>query len=304
MTFKPGNHIGITGAGGFVGKNLSAYLNDTGYNIDFLNFNSRPLAISSEISIIIHLAGKAHDIKNVSKPEEYYQVNYELTKEIYDSFLRSSATKFIFLSSVKAVRDYLHEDLTENFDPQPKTPYGKSKLMAERYIQNQLLPKGKSYYILRPCMIHGPGNKGNLNLLYKFVSNGLPYPLAAFENKRSFLSIENLCFIIKELIGMEGIPSGIYNIADDDPLSTNEVVSLLSESFQRSPKLLRIPTTIIEFIAKSGDVLRLPLNTERLQKLTENYIVSNKKIKDVLKKKLPLSAREGILLTARSFKDA
>jgi nucleoside-diphosphate-sugar epimerase len=85
--------------------------------------------------------------------------------------------------------------LTEEVEPKPLTHYGKSKLMAEEYILSQPLSVGKSYYILRPCMIHGPGNKGNLNLLYQIVQKGIPYPLAAFENKRSFLSIENLCFI-------------------------------------------------------------------------------------------------------------
>mgnify|MGYP003575988846 FL=1 len=153
-------------------------------------------------------------------------------------------------------------------------------------------------------MIHGPGNKGNLNLLYKFVAKGLPYPLASFNNKRSFLSVENLCFIIKEILVRDDIPAGVYNVADDEPLATSEVVQLLSVSMGKRARLLQLPVTLIKGIARLGDKLHLPLNTERLQKLTENYIVDNTKIKQVLKKPLPLSAREGILKTARSFKDA
>ena len=81
--------------------------------------------------------------------------------------------------------------LTEDTIPNPKTHYGISKLQAENYILDQKLPEGKRVYILRPCMIHGPGNKGNLNLLYTLVKKGFPWPLGAFENQRSFLSIDN-----------------------------------------------------------------------------------------------------------------
>lgn len=296
----------LTGSSGFVGQNLILYLSnkDTYCNaISRSQLHSISLGTINECEAIIHLAGKAHDLKKVSQSDEYYQVNFELTKDLYDAFLKSEAKKFVFISSVKSVADHLDKPLTEDHKPNPQTHYGKSKLMAEEYIQSQALPVGKSYYILRPCMIHGPGNKGNLNLLYQFVSKGLPYPLAAFENKRSFLSVENLCFIIKELIKRNNIPSGVYNVADDEELSTNQIVSLLSEGLNKSPRLLHVPAKLISLVARMGDFLKLPLNTERLGKLTENYMVSNEKIKQALKKELPLSAHEGILKTAQAFKN-
>jgi nucleoside-diphosphate-sugar epimerase len=298
------NKILITGASGFVGSNLNKYL----YKQNFLNivrfdrgaFEYNKQDAFENIDVIIHLAGKAHDLKSVSDPDEYYKANFELTKKLYDGFLASKAKKFIFLSSVKASADSVDNALTEDHPPIPKTHYGKSKLLAEQYIQNQPLPIDKSYYILRPCMIHGPGNKGNLNLLYNFVKKGIPYPLAAFENKRSFLSIENLCFIIKELIENE-IESGIYHVADDEPLSTNEVVSILASSINVKPKLWKLPPAIIKFIAKVGDYTYLPFTKERLNKLTESYVVSNKKIKSVINKKLPLTVVEGLKITSKSF---
>ena len=296
-------NVHITGAGGFVGQNLVPYLNIQSlktYIVSRQQLSSMDVDLS-ENSAIVHLAGKAHDLKNVSQPEEYYQVNFELTKQLYDAFLKSEAKKFIFISTVKAVADHLDEPLTEDHEPNPQTHYGKSKLMAEEYIRKQVLPEGKSFYILRPCMIHGPGNKGNLNLLYQFVKKGIPYPLAAFENKRSFLSVANLCFIVKELIERNDIPTGVYNVADDEALSTNQLVSLLAEALEKSPRLLYLPAKLISIAARVGDFLKLPLNTERLGKLTENYVVSNQKIKQALKKELPLSAREGILETARAF---
>lgn len=294
--------IAITGATGFVGQNLIDYLK--GYNafpIKRAQLNAINPNLFQDAETIIHLAGKAHDVKKVSDPHEYYEVNFELTKKLYDAFLQSRAIKFIFVSSVKAAADSVDGILTEETTPDSKTDYGKSKLMAEQYIQSQPLPEGKSYYILRPCMIHGPGNKGNLNLLYQFVKKGIPYPLASFENERSFLSIKNLYFVIKELIERDDIASGVYQIADDEPLSTNEVISILSASVNKKPKLWKIPQDLIRSAAYLGDRLHLPLTTERLDKLTESYVVSNQKIKQAIGRDLPLSSRKGLEITAASF---
>lgn len=291
----------ITGATGFVGINLIPYLNNHGIGTEALTRSGLSANVKFDNKdAIIHLAGKAHDIKKASNPEEYYNVNFDLTRKLYDIFLKSDAKKFIFISSVKAAADSIEGILSEEYIPNPQTDYGKSKLMAEEYIQSQPLPVGKSYYILRPCMIHGPGNKGNLNLLYNFIQKGVPYPLASFENKRSFLSIENLCFIISNLIDGE-IPSGIYNIADDESLSTSEVVRILATSLDRKPRLWAIPSGLINGLARMGDMLKLPLNTERLNKLTEDYVISNEKIKKALKTKLPISSQEGLSATAKSF---
>lgn len=296
------HNIGITGSSGFVGINLNKYLESKSFKVTSIGRDQLNDIENTELNCdaIIHLAGKAHDLKNASNSNEYYQVNFELTKKLYDAFLKSDAKKFIFISSVKAVADTVENVLTEESVPNPLTHYGKSKLMAEEYIQNQTLPEGKSYYILRPCMIHGPGNKGNLNLLYKFVQKGLPYPLAAFENRRSFLSIENLCYVILNLINRD-VFSGVYQVADDEALSTNEVVSVLASSMGKKARLWRVSSTLVKGIAAIGGVFKLPLNTERLKKMTENYIVSNQKIKRTLGINLVLTAREGLKKTADSF---
>lgn len=289
--------IFLTGSSGFVGINLQSYLSS---GFQFKNYNRGETVVVKE-DIVIHLAGKAHDTKNVAQPEEYYQVNTELTKKIFDAFMYSTARVFITLSSVKAAVDLVDGVLTEEVVPNPQTHYGKSKLLAEQYILAQPLPPGKRVYIIRPCMIHGPGNKGNLNLLYKVVSKNLPWPLAAFNNQRSFCSVENLCFVINELIHREDIPSGVYNMADDEAISTNDLIQAIAESLGRHPKLLSLPTNLIQTLARLGDWLKLPLNSERLQKLTESYVVSNKKIKTAIGKPFPLSAKEGLMRTFRSF---
>ena len=289
----------ITGATGFVGKNLSKYLLEESFQVKAYIRNSA-LDLAS-INTLVNLAGKAHDLKTISTSEEYYRANTELTNKVFDAFLASEAQVFITLSSVKAVADEIDGELTEQHHPNPITHYGKSKLLAEQYILSKEIPEGKRVYVLRPCMIHGPGNKGNLNLLYKIVSKNLPWPLGAFENKRSFCSIDNLMFIFNELIEREDIPSGIYNVADDEPLSTNELIGLIAQSQNRDPKVWNISKKFIEGVASIGDKLHLPLNTERLQKLTSSYVVSNAKIKAAIGKPLLVSSREGLLKTFKSF---
>ncbi len=290
------NSIFLTGSSGFVGVNLIEYFESS----MFLKYKrATPIVINQDV--VINLAGKAHDLKKISNPEEYYKVNTELTKTVFDIFLASNSKVFITLSSVKAIADQVCGELTEDHIPNPFTHYGKSKLLAEQYILSKDIPLGKRVYILRPCMIHGPGNKGNLNLLYKLVSKGIPWPLGSFDNKRSFCSIDNLMFIIKELIENTEIPSGIYNVADDEPIGTNEIIEIISNSLNRDPRIWRLPQFILNIIAKAGDIFHLPLNTERLNKLTETYIVSNKKIKEAINKSFPISSKEGLLKTIESF---
>lgn len=291
------NSIFITGFSGFVGS----YLLKNFENQFSFSFYKKGENIYINSYCVLHLAGKAHDLKNVLSPDDYYKVNTDLTKDLFDAFLESDAKVFIALSSVKAVADEVIAELKEDEIPNPITHYGKSKLLAELYILSKQIPNGKRVYILRPCLIHGPGNKGNLNVLYNLVSKGLLWPLESFKNARSYLSIDNLCFVIKELIEREDIPSGVFNVADDFPLSTNELVGIIAESIDKKVSILNINKSFIKILARVGDFLKFPLNSERLQKLTESYVVSNAKIKAALAKPLPVDSKVGLMKTFQSF---
>ena len=306
----------ITGINGFVGTNLVKAFKDnhTIHGIDITpNIQEgvsqvgswNDLNLSPVADVIIHLAGKAHDTKNTSTEQEYFDINVGLTKRIFDHFLASGAKKFIFFSTIKAVADTVAGDeLTEETIPAPQTPYGKSKLEAERYILNQPIPGNKQVYILRPCMIHGPGNKGNLNLLFNMVKKGIPYPLGAYSNRRSFTSVQNLNWIVEQLM-VQNIPSGIYQVADDEPLSTNQLSYMMAETLDRKEQIWNVSPKMINRLARFGDLLHLPLNSERLKKLTESYVVSNKKIKKALDiGQLPVSAEEGIRATLQAFRNS
>lgn len=295
------NKIVITGASGFVGQNLNNYLNNF--------FITEPISMRNvswkdnlKGDAIIHLAGKAHDTKNTSDASEYFKINTDLTQELFDIFLKSEIKDLIYFSSVKAAADEVHEVLFETVISNPKTPYGQSKLKAEEYLLSKEIPDGKRVFIIRPCMIHGPGNKGNLNLLYNVVKKRIPYPLAAFHNERSFLGIDNLNFMIKEILQNKDIDSGIYNFADDDFLSTNELVKIISSTSNKKNLSLAIPKFAINGFSKIADLIKFPVNSETVQKLTENYRVSNQKIKLAIGiEKLPNSTKEGLEKTIKSF---
>ncbi len=293
--------IEISGSTGFVGENLVLYLN---HNFQVKRTSLRYIPnqqITINGDVFVHLAGKAHDLKKVSKPEDYYDANFELVKQVFDAFLASKAKAFILISSVKAVADEVDGVLTEVATPSPATHYGKSKLLAELYLLSKKCPDEKKIYILRPCMIHGMGNKGNLNLLFSIVQKGIPYPLGSFKNKRSLLSIENLCFVIGELINRTDIPSGVYNVADDIPLSTNRMIELMANGLHRKPIIWLCNKKLIQLIARLGDICRLPFNSERLQKLTESYVVDNSKIRNELNVALPVTSEEGLRKTIQHF---
>lgn len=297
------SRIVITGASGFIGVNLSSYLTKRQEVCDGVSLRKGvPSDLLNQAKVIVHLAGIAHELKGKSEKKVYFDINTVLTKEVFDLFLNSNCEIFILLSSVKAAADSLDKVLDESMKPNPKSVYGQSKLAAEEYLLSKKIGENKKVYILRPCMVHGPQSKGNLNLLYNFIKKGLPYPLGSFDNKRSFISIDNLCFVIYQLIKRDrDIKSGIYNVADNISISTKELVQIIGSESNIPVKILNINKKIIKVIAKIGDFIPLPINSNRLNKLTENYEVSNNKIKKAIAKEFPVNTIEGFRKTIKSF---
>ena len=275
----------MTGSHGFVGTNLIEMLSGEHKIIRWDVREDRPLP---EVDVVIHLAGKAHDLKQTTDAECYFHVNTELTKKLYDRFLDSTAKKFIFFSSIKAL--------------DADTPYAQSKKAAEEYINDiyrkrEDVKDGKRTYILRPCMIYGKGMKGNLPLLLKVMKTGLPWPLAAFENQRSYASMDNVSYIVSELLS-KNVESGTYSVCDDETISTNELIRIICDCLDKPTRLWRIPRQLMVICAKVGDVFHLPLNSERLGKLTDNYVIDNMPIKQSLGiTDMPVRAIDGLKST-------
>lgn len=320
MDSESKKEIVITGVRGFVGSNLCRYLdrkgdvNVTGASRQTTHLEGSALPLQNVCSYddlysaketfdaYVHLAGKViHDFHTADE-QEYFEVNLEQTKRIYDRFLEDEqATTFIFLSTIHVLTEKPDRVIDESYEPQPFTPYGISKFEAENYLLNNPPSDGKKCYILRPSMIHGPGNKGNLNLLYELVKKGIPYPLGSVNNRRSFVSIENLCFIIHELL-WNTIPQGLYHISDDEPTCTHDLLKMIADVTGKPLRMITLPMWLIRWVAKAGDLFPIPLNEHRLLKLTEDFIVSNKKIKEAIGKPLPVRAEEGLKITLESLK--
>lgn len=312
----------ITGVHGFVGGNIVKALSKDNviYGLDIIDpikegvkytFRWEDLdkeGMIPEMDAIIHLAGKAHDTKNQAASDVYFKVNRDLTIKVFDYFCaHPNIKKFVFFSTAKAAADRVEGILTEDVVPSPVGPYGESKIAAEQYILNTMKSrpdefKDRGVYIFRPCMIHGPGNKGNLNLLYNVVKKGIPWPLGAFENRRTFTSVDNICFAVNGVLTKD-VESGIYNMGDDEAMSTNELIEEICKSLGKKSHIWRLPKGLMTGIARVGGYFHLPLNPDRLQKLTENYVSSNEKIKKALGvEKMPVKASDGLKVTLESFK--
>jgi nucleoside-diphosphate-sugar epimerase len=302
----------LSGSNGFVGKSIIKYLNKLNNNIIIIKL-SRSFNDDSSISwedldntipecdIYIHLAGIAHDLKHNINATDYYSVNVGLTKKLFDIFLKSKAKKFIYFSSVKVLGDDCNKILDENSKLNPKTIYAKTKLLAENYLNNKyncILHENlynKKLIILRPCMIYGNGNKGNLNILFNFFKKGYPYIFTNFKNKRSYLSITNLNYILENII-YSNIKSGTYLLSDDQFVSTYELVEMSEIILNKKIVCLKFPKFIIFTLAYLGNIFNLSFNTNSLKKITKNCMVSNKKIKSELNINLPINSYDGLKL--------
>ncbi|UOE41556.1 NAD-dependent epimerase/dehydratase family protein [Chryseobacterium suipulveris] len=270
-----------------------------------INFRNPSWSLNTEgLDVFINCIGKAHDHKGTATEADYYKANYEIAKDIFEEFVKSEASLFIHISSIAAVEENEREELiSEESVCRPVSYYGKSKRKAEEFLLGQQLPEGKKVLILRPSMIHGEGDKGNLTLLYKIISRGIPYPLGAFDNSRTFASVDNVVFLINEIIAQkDNMASGVYNICDDQPLSTRKIIEIIGKVRQSNPPVWKIPKSLINLMSKIGNVASLPLNSKRLGKMTSNLLVSNVKIKKALGiNDLPLSAEQGMIKTIKSF---
>lgn len=300
------NKISIFGASGFIGKNLTQKLGKD-FNVQAVSLRDNYWKASIQgVDVLINLVGKAHDHKGTATESDFFHANLELTKQIFETFKKTDSKVLIHISSLAALEEIeSSKALVETDNTNPQSFYGKSKREAEEWLLEQDLPNNKKIIILRPPMVHGPGDKGNLGLLYKLISKGIPYPLAAFDNKRSFISIDNFSYYIEEIINKHSdLGSGIYHIADDEAISTSSIIDIIKNVENKSVLNLSLPKPLVKFLAKVGDVIPFPLNTIRLKKMTSDLIVSNQKIKTALGiNQLPLTAEEGIIKTIKSFKN-
>lgn len=304
----------LTGASGFVGQNIINELP----NARFVVFEHRSKVPDSDriihrissfeediptCEIWINLAGKAHDLSRVQSDEAYVEANVAFTQRVFAAFQQHKGAKlFIQLSSVKAIADDPAAPINEDSQENPKTIYGKTKLQADRFLQEASVEIPKRVIILRPAMIYGPGNKGNLNALFSYCKSGLPYVLARFNGQRSYLSISNMLHIVEQCIHDESISSGVYCASDRETVRTNDLVQWIYDVLGLKPRMIAVPRFLVRVVARAGDYLPIPINSDTLKKIGTDYVVDSQKIQNLLKSPLPIASQEGLKNTLRHFK--
>lgn len=304
----------LTGASGFVGQNIINELP----NARFVVFEHRSKVLDSDriihrissfeediptCEIWINLAGKAHDLSRVQSDEAYVEANVAFTQRVFAAFQQQKGAKlFIQLSSVKAIADDPAAPINEDSQENPKTIYGKTKLQADRFLQEASVEIPKRVIILRPAMIYGPGNKGNLNALFSYCKSGLPYVLARFNGQRSYLSISNMLHIVEQCIHDESISSGVYCVSDRETVRTNDLVQWIYDVLGLKPRMIAVPRFLVRVVARAGDYLPIPINSDTLKKIGTDYVVDSQKIQNLLKSPLPIASQEGLKNTLRHFK--
>ena len=271
-------NILITGAGGFIGSFLVKYFQDR-YNV-FIQSNNTDLlnkypGITSiekltkdfleknEINVVIHCAGKAHDITGTSQWQDYLKANVELVKEVIFAFNQTkSTTKFIFFSSSLAKND-------------PTSHYAYSKWCAEQFI-NQHRLESKEYILLRPALVFGKGVKGNLQTLSRWIDNGLPIPFGSYKTKRSILSLTNLGIIIGQVLSQS--IDGTYEIADKNGILFLDMIKCMAKGKNREVKIWNIPKPIIRLVFFTFGLIGARWNLRMLNKITTDQDISSNTI--------------------------
>lgn len=310
------SRILITGATGFVGKNLVPVLMALGHEVrcavwqkndalraEQIEINKLEEHIDwsealENIEIVIHLAARVHIMtEERSSLEKFCKVNSTATQKFAQQAAEQGVKRFIFLSSIKVNGEFstLNNPFTEESPTQPQDPYAQSKLVAEHYLE-QINQKTKMQtVILRPPLVYGPGVKANFLKMLDLVQKGWPLPFARILNKRSFLYIDNLISAIILVTEHPKAANQLYLVADNESWSLSELLSTLANAMNSSLKLFDIP--FIKFIFK---ILRLKNLNMRLFSSLE---LDNSKIKAQLGWEPPIEAQEGLKRTVAWYQN-
>ena len=274
-------NILLTGSNGYLGSTfLNQYKNKYSFEkFSLLNQKLKDINFDS-IDIILHCAALVHQ-KVEHSYEKYHEINVDYPIKLAKLAKQNGVKQFIFISTIAVYGEDIQK-LDENTTSNPITPYGKSKLEAE----NQLLELSDNSFIvsiIRPPMIYGKNAPGNIDSLIKLVKKLPILPLGKIDNKRSFISIQNLCYIIDEIITQK--QNGIFLASDDEPLSTSKLIELIAKNLDKKIYLIKIP--FFESLLK----LVKPSFHKRLYGSLE---VDNTLTKEKLNLKNPYSVEDGI----------
>lgn len=287
--------ICVTGATGFVGRYFCEYLLQHGYDVVGIGrqqaldikhknfqYNAFDLADLHEnqsclqgCHAIVHAAALAHQPPG-QDPNRYYEINTDYTKQLLAICAAHKVKHFIYVSSIKAVGEQTFGGaFTEQTQSCPRDPYGRSKWLAEQYIQQISYPD-MAWTIVRPPLIYGPGVKANLLGLIKWLDHHLPLPLGNINNRRSFLALDNLCSFLYTCLLHPQAKNQIFMVSDDDDQSTSDLIRCLKQIRGSHSYLLNLPLSYLKQLCWLGG------KAQGFQRLTSSLTMDISKAKVLL----------------------
>jgi nucleoside-diphosphate-sugar epimerase len=251
-----------------------------------------------EIDTVIHLAARAHQLNDQAlDPEaEFLQINCEGTKTLVKQAIAAGVKHFIFISSIGAMATLSDTIISEESPCQPDTPYGRSKLNAETALVELCRKTQMNWTILRPTLVYGPNNPGNMERLFALVTKKLPLPLGSIVNSRSLLYVGNLVDVIIKCIEDDRAKNQTFIVSDGVDLSTSELIFRMGNAMGEKILLLSFPPSLLRLAAK------MIKKEEVADRLLGSLQVDSSKIRQMLDWKPPYTVDQGLQATADCFK--
>ncbi len=323
----------VTGATGFIASHLIPILNQHGWQIiaavrsncsqslstpmktivvGDINKNTDWQEALKGVDTIIHLAARAHILQDDAlDPEaEFLKVNTLGTSNLVKQAIQANVKHFIFISSIGAITTLSDKILTENSICQPETPYGKSKLKAEKDLIELAKNSHMAWTILRPTLVYGQGNPGNMERLMKLVQRKLPLPFGAINNRRSFVYVGNLVDAITTIIIHPNAANQTFIISDGEDLSTPQLIHQIANCLESPCSLLPVPLSLLKLIGYMGDgieqVRQKPfiINSSTIDRLSGSLWVDSSKLRHTLNWQPPYTFEQGLKETFQNHQSS
>lgn len=279
--------IFITGSNGFVGKHFINELNKRNFHyiagerslygdlITQKNWKD----LLSDCDVVVHLAARVHVM---SEKEEdpllaFRMMNVETTSNLAQAAKAAGVKRFIYLSSIKVNGEETGSiPFTAGDIPHPEDPYGVSKMEAEKVLLRMHEKGIFEVVIIRPPLIYGPGVKANFEKLFWLVKKDLPIPFGKVNNKRSLVSVFNLCDLMITCFEHSKAAGQIFLVSDDHHYSLKELIILMGKTLGKHPHLIPVPVSLMKFGAT------LLGKTSYADRLFGNLYVDIEKTKELL----------------------
>ena len=291
----------ITGSNGFIGKHLVSYLENKNLKfvkigrqkekVDFLITNLNKETDWSKafegVKVVFHLAARVHLLNENKKNYcEYEKNNSEATKKLIHDACNAGVKRIIFLSTIKVNGEKTRpgSPFTINSKPNPQNPYAISKLNAERALLVSGEESNIGITIIRVPLVFGPGVKANFYKLINLIYKGIPLPFSNIKNKRSYIYVENLVdFLFKCSTDKKAIDK-TFLLADQKPLSTQDLIKKISYSLSKKPNLFYIP---VWFLKIAGFLLK---RSNQINKFIDSLEIDTSKSYKTLKWEAPINS--------------